>query len=88
MTKTITETASKLSPQDYQAESDSMDARLHNDPLKPTTRILLRVLRHLGVRPWFYEVGQERNDIASADSSNKRSRSAVWGCFQRTFNGL
>lgn len=50
-----------LSPQDYQAESDSLDARLSNEHL-PASMIqrLLRVFLRWGiVRPWFCEVGLE-----------------------------
>ncbi len=54
-------TESKLSPQDYQAESDALDGRFCSErPQESTTRLLLRACWRLGVlRPWSYAVGQE-----------------------------
>lgn len=50
----------ELLRQDFQAELDSTDARLHSEPPKPMIRILLKVSwRLVGDRPWSYELGRE-----------------------------
>jgi hypothetical protein len=55
--RTVIQEASKLSPQDYQAESDALDGRLSSEHRQAsmTQRLLRALLRSGVVRPWFCE---------------------------------